>query len=61
MMSAEKSLDQAIEKAGIKKEDLVRIVTTGYGRAYIDSGMTALLRSPVMQKEQIILIRMYGR
>ena len=37
-MSAEKSLDQAIEKAGIKKEDLVRIVTTGYGRAYIDSG-----------------------
>ena len=33
MMSAEKSLDQAIEKAGIKKEDLVRIVTTGYGRA----------------------------
>ena len=38
MMSAEKSLDQAIEKAGIKKEDLVRIVTTGYGRAYIDSG-----------------------
>ena len=38
MMSAEKSLEQAVEKAGIQKEDIVRIVTTGYGRAYIDSG-----------------------
>ena len=38
MMSAEKSLEQAVEKAGIKKEEIVRIVTTGYGRAYIDSG-----------------------
>lgn len=38
MMSAEKSLELAVEKAGIKKEDIVRIVTTGYGRAYIDSG-----------------------
>ena len=28
----------AVEKAGIRKEDIVRIVTTGYGRAYIDSG-----------------------
>ena len=38
MMSAEKSLNLAVEKAGIKKEEIVRIVTTGYGRAYIDSG-----------------------
>lgn len=38
MMSAEKSLERAIEKAGIQKEEIVRIVTTGYGRAYIDSG-----------------------
>ncbi len=38
MMSAEKSLAAAVEKAGIQKEDIVRIVTTGYGRAYIDSG-----------------------
>ena len=38
MMSAEKSLDLAIEKAGIKKEEIVRIDTTGYGRSYIDSG-----------------------
>ena len=38
MMSAEKSLEMAVEKAGIRKEDIVRIVTTGYGRAYIDSG-----------------------
>lgn len=38
MMSAEKSLTAAVEKAGIQEEDIVRIVTTGYGRAYIDSG-----------------------
>ena len=38
MMSAEKSLASAVEKAGIGEEDIVRIVTTGYGRAYIDSG-----------------------
>ncbi len=38
MMSAEKSLELAVEKAGIQKGDIVRIVTTGYGRAYIDSG-----------------------
>ena len=37
-MSAEKSLAAAVEKAGIQEEDIVRIVTTGYGRAYIDSG-----------------------
>lgn len=38
MMSAEKSLENAVEKAGISKDDIVRIVTTGYGRAYINSG-----------------------
>lgn len=38
MMSAEKSLEQAVEKAGIQKSEIVRIVTTGYGRAYIDNG-----------------------
>ena len=38
MMSAEKSLEKAVEKAGIDKDEIVRIVTTGYGRAYIDSG-----------------------
>ncbi len=38
MMSAEKSLEKAVEKAGINKDDIIRIVTTGYGRAYIDSG-----------------------
>ena len=38
-MSAEKSLEHGRwKKPGIKKEDIVRIVTTGYGRAYIDSG-----------------------
>ena len=31
-------LEQAVEKAGIRKEEIVRIVTTGYGRAYIDNG-----------------------
>ena len=38
MMSAEKSLEQAVEKAGIQKSEIVRIVTTGYGCAYIDNG-----------------------
>ena len=38
MLSAEKSLELAVEKAGISKDAIVRIVTTGYGRAYIDSG-----------------------
>ena len=38
MLSAEKSLELAVEKAGIQKDEIVRIVTTGYGRAYIDSG-----------------------
>ena len=38
MLSAEKSLEAAVEKAGIRREDIVRIVTTGYGRSYIDSG-----------------------
>ena len=31
MMSAEKSLEKAVEKAGISKDDIVRIVTTGEG------------------------------
>ena len=37
-MSAEKSLELAVEQAGIQKDEIVRIVTTGYGRAYIESG-----------------------
>ena len=37
-IGVEKSLELAVEKAGIQKEEIVRIVTTGYGRAYIDSG-----------------------
>ena len=38
LISADKSLELAIGKAGIKKESIVRIVTTGYGRAYLDRG-----------------------
>ena len=39
MMSAEKSLAACSRKSRyIRKDDIVRIVTTGYGRAYIDSG-----------------------
>ena len=34
MMSAEKSLEKAVEKAGISKDDIVRIVTTGSQRAH---------------------------
>jgi predicted CoA-substrate-specific enzyme activase len=37
-MSAETSLAKALEKAGLTREQIVRIVTTGYGRAYIDEG-----------------------
>lgn len=37
-MSAQKSLELALQKAHLKQEDVVRIVTTGYGRAYIESG-----------------------
>lgn len=38
MLSAKKSLELALERAGIHEEEIVRIVTTGYGRAYIDNG-----------------------
>lgn len=38
MVSAEKSLELALEQANIAREDIVCIVTTGYGRAYINSG-----------------------
>lgn len=40
-MDAEKGISEEAKekmKAGINKDDIVRIVTTGYGRAYIDSG-----------------------
>jgi len=35
-LSAEKCLAEALAKAGIGRSELSRIVTTGYGRAYID-------------------------
>lgn len=37
-LSAEKSLELALEKAGMNRTQISRIVTTGYGRAYIESG-----------------------
>lgn len=37
-MSAEKSLGMALEKAGISRGDIIRIVTTGYGRENISEG-----------------------
>lgn len=37
-VSAEKSLGLAVEKAGIARGEILRIVTTGYGRAYIGNG-----------------------
>lgn len=54
MMSAEKSLEQAVEKAGIRKEEIVRIVTTGYGRAYIDNGDDSITEITCHAKEPII-------
>jgi predicted CoA-substrate-specific enzyme activase len=32
---AEKALEQALQQAGLKREDLRRVVTTGYGRSHI--------------------------
>lgn len=37
-VSAEKSLSLAVEKAGIDETDIIRIVTTGYGREYLENG-----------------------
>lgn len=37
-VSADKSLEQALAKAGMERKQIARIVTTGYGRAYIESG-----------------------
>ena len=37
-VSAEKSLGMALEKAGISREEVLRIVTTGYGRENISEG-----------------------
>lgn len=37
-MSAERSLNEALAKAGIARSQVVRIVATGYGRSYIDEG-----------------------
>lgn len=61
MMSAEKSLDLAVEKAGIKKEEIVRIVTTGYGRAYIESGDDSITEITCHAKGDAYLTRMCRR
>jgi len=37
-ISADKSMEQALAKAGLRKEEILRVITTGYGRAYIESG-----------------------
>jgi predicted CoA-substrate-specific enzyme activase len=37
-ISAEKSLQQALSIAGIDREKVLQIVTTGYGRAYLNEG-----------------------
>ncbi len=37
-ISADKALEMALEKSGIKREQVLHIITTGYGRAYIGSG-----------------------
>jgi predicted CoA-substrate-specific enzyme activase len=36
--SAERSLAQALEKAGIARSDIAYVVATGYGRSFIDDG-----------------------
>ena len=37
-ISADKALEMALEKSGIRRDQILHIITTGYGRAYIDSG-----------------------
>ncbi len=37
-LSAEKSLKEALDQAGLKEEQILRTITTGYGRAYIEAG-----------------------
>lgn len=41
-ISAEEALHQALEKAGLKAEDLSNIVKTGYGRDYIEAGSNSV-------------------
>lgn len=49
-MSAEKSLELAVEKAGIKKEEIVRIDTTGTDVPTSTVVTTASRRSPAHAK-----------
>ena len=37
-ISADKALEMALEKSGISRDQILHIITTGYGRAYISSG-----------------------
>lgn len=41
-LSAEEALQEALEKAGLKKQDICSIVKTGYGRDYIDEGNSSV-------------------
>lgn len=41
-ISAEEALHQALEKVGLKAEDLSNIVKTGYGRDYIEAGSNSV-------------------
>ena len=53
MMSAEKSLDLAVEKAGIRKKKSLELSRQDMDVLILKAGMTVLQRSPVMPKVRI--------
>ena len=53
MMSAEKSLDLAVEKAGIKEKKSLELSRRDMDVLILKAGMTVLQRSPVMPKVRI--------
>ena len=51
--SAQKALDEALNKAGFKIGNIRGIVTTGYGRQGLISETRMLQKSPAMQRVHI--------
>ncbi len=49
-IGAERALEEALKDAGLQREDIDAMVTTGYGRTAISDGDKVLRRLPVMQE-----------
>lgn len=52
-IGAERALEEALKDAGLQREDIDAMVTTGYGRTAISDGDKVLRRLPVMQEGHI--------